>query len=40
VHGGRGAGWHLVTVDVGRLHQVPGQKRRVGAKLLKITFSA
>jgi hypothetical protein len=33
------AGWKLVTVDVSRLHRVPGQKRRVGARLLDIRTS-
>jgi hypothetical protein len=28
------AGWRLVTVDVGHLMRVPGEKKRVGAKLL------
>jgi hypothetical protein len=37
VHGGDKIGWHLVTVDVAHLMLVPGQKRRVGAKLLGIT---
>jgi hypothetical protein len=40
VHGGRGRGWQLVTVDVPRLRHVPGQKLRVGARLLRVTFSS
>jgi hypothetical protein len=28
------AGWRLVTVDVGHLMRVPGERKRVGAKLL------
>jgi hypothetical protein len=36
VHGGSKQGWHLVTVDVPRLVHVPGQKKRVGAKLLGV----
>jgi hypothetical protein len=39
VHGGVKTGWHLVTVDVAHLMLVPGQKRRVGAKLLRLTTS-
>jgi hypothetical protein len=34
VHGGDNVGWHLVTVDVPRLRRVPGEEKRVGAKLL------
>jgi hypothetical protein len=30
------AGWRLVTVDVPHLMKVPGQKQRVGAKLLHV----
>ena len=37
VHGGRKRGWHLVTVDVPYLVHVPGQKNRVGAKLVSVT---
>ena len=36
VHGGTGSGWHLVTVDVPHLMRVPGQKKRVGARLLDV----
>ena len=32
-------GWHLVTVDVPSLTTVAGQKRKVGAKLLKVATS-
>jgi hypothetical protein len=32
-------GWHLVTVDVDRLVQVEGEKRKVGLKLLRVTTS-
>ena len=39
VHGGHRLGWHLVTVDVPRLMHVPGQKSRVGAKLLALGTS-
>jgi hypothetical protein len=38
VHGGGGTGWHLVAVDMPRLRHVAGQKKRVGAKLVRITF--
>ncbi len=31
------AGWRLVTVDVPHLTRVPGEKKRVGAKLLGVT---
>jgi hypothetical protein len=40
VYGGRTRGWHLVTVDLPRLHNVPGQKRRVGARLLRVTLAS
>ena len=30
------AGWKLVTVDVPFLGHAPGQKQRVGAKLLRV----
>jgi hypothetical protein len=33
------AGWKLVTVDVPRLYRVPGQKQRVGARLLEVRTS-
>jgi hypothetical protein len=35
----RSEGWHLVTVDVPRLLTVPGQKHRVGLKLLRLATS-
>jgi hypothetical protein len=38
VSGGSKVGWKLVTVDVPRLRHVAGQKKRVGARLLRITF--
>ena len=38
VHNGP-AGWKLVTVDVPSLKRDPGQKQRVGAKLLSVTTS-
>jgi hypothetical protein len=34
----RRPGWHLVTVDVPRLVKVEGQKKRVGLKLVRLTF--
>ena len=37
VHGS--SGWRLVTVDVPHLRKVPGQKQRVGAKLLHVDVS-
>jgi len=37
VHGPEKLGWHLVTVEVPQLVHVPGQKKRVGAKLLAVT---
>jgi hypothetical protein len=37
VHGGKKVGWHLVTVDVPHLRRVPGEDKRVGAKLLAIS---
>jgi hypothetical protein len=33
----RPEGWKLVTVDVAHLRRVPGQKKRVGAKLVSFT---
>jgi len=39
VHGDGKPGWHLVTVDVPHLRRVPGQNKRVGAKLLNVTTS-
>ena len=39
VHGDGKLGWHLVTVDVPHLRRVPGQNKRVGAKLLNVTTS-
>jgi hypothetical protein len=30
------AGWQLVTVDVPHLVRLPGEKKRVGAKLLGV----
>jgi hypothetical protein len=39
VHGGKRVGWHLVTVDVPHLRRVPGEAKRVGAKLLAISHS-
>jgi hypothetical protein len=35
----RTPGWHLVSVDVPRLHAVKGQKKRVGLKLLEVSTS-
>ena len=35
----RGAGWHLVAVDVPSLLAVTGQERKVGMKLLKVATS-
>jgi hypothetical protein len=32
--------WHLVTVDVPRLVETPGGKRRVGLRLTSVTWSA
>jgi hypothetical protein len=32
-------GWHLVTVDVPRLRTVEGQRRKVGARLIRIATS-
>jgi hypothetical protein len=32
-------GWHLVTVDVPRLRQVPGEEHKVGLQLLRLGFS-
>jgi hypothetical protein len=32
-------GWHLVTVDVNRLVIVEGQRRKVGARLIRIATS-
>ena len=37
VHGR--AGWRLVTIDVPHLTKVPGQKQRVGAKLLRVELA-
>jgi hypothetical protein len=39
VHGGQTRGWHLVTVDVPRLVRVPGEKRKVGLKLVSLSMS-
>ena len=39
VYGGRERGWHLVTVDVPHLAHEPGQKNRVGARLLRLVTS-
>jgi hypothetical protein len=39
VYGGHTRGWHLVTVDVSHLIHVPGEKNRVGAKLLGLRTS-
>lgn len=36
---GQGPGWQLVTVDIPGLRREPGQKKRVGARLLKVTTS-
>jgi hypothetical protein len=33
-------GWHLVTVDVPRLRQVPGEEHEVGLQLLRLGFSS
>jgi hypothetical protein len=33
-------GWHLVTVDVPRLRDVPGEDHKVGLKLLRVRFSS
>jgi len=33
-------GWHLVSVDVPRLRQAPGEKRKVGLRLIRLRTSA
>jgi hypothetical protein len=40
VHGGNKLGWHLVTVEVPRLVSVEGEKRKVGARLTRVTTTA
>ena len=35
----RKRGWHLVAVDIPHLRKVPGETRKVGLKLLRVSIS-
>jgi hypothetical protein len=35
----RKRGWHLVAVDIPRLREVPGETRKVGLRLLRVSTS-